>query len=255
MKVKSKSFIAFVVLSLFLISCSFDALAGATSTPQPTSTPEATSTNTPTPTKTPIPTRTPNLAATQQYEDWQAEIQSYADNGYIPSAEGKIEKMKDFNESWAQIGWYSWQSAGARAKNFVYSGHFKWSSDSETPNRSGCGFLFATNDEESHYAVFIDTAEIRFRRVDGNTYRGPVNPTRGSKNVNFKESPYETDFTIIVYDYYAYVLIDGELKAEYTLAKSQKLEGYLAFAVLSGTNTGYGTKCEVTNGYIWRPNE
>jgi len=228
-------------------------LATTTSTPEATSTPEPTSTNTPKPIKTPVFTRTPNLTATQLFEDWQVEIQRYADQGYIPTAEGKIEAVRDFNQSWAQIGWYTWFSAGKRAKNFIYSGHFKWSSDSETPNKSGCGFLFATNDNESHYAVFIDTAEITFRRADGNTYRGPVGLTRGSKNLNFKEPPYETDFTIIVYDYYAYILLDGELKAEYTLAKSQKLDGYLAYAILSGTNAGYGTKCKITDGRLWQP--
>lgn len=252
---KNKPVFVLIILSLLLASCSFDTLSGATATPESTSTPVATSTRTPFPTKTPLPTKTPNLAETQQYEDWQAEIQSYVDLGYIPSAEGKIEKVPNFTESWAQIGWYSWLRTGKVAENFIYSGHFKWSSDSETPNRSGCGFVFAEHvQEESHYVVFIDRAEIRFRRVDG-AYKGVVGTTRGSNVLSFKEQPYETDFTIIVYDYYAYIILDNELKAEYTLAKSQRLEGNIAFAVLSGTNAGYGTRCDITNGRLWRPNE
>src|SRR5688572_18643030 len=127
---KNKPVFVLIIISLLLTSCSFDALSGATATPEPTSTPAATSTNTPTPTKTPVPTRTPNLAATQQYEEWQAEIQAFADKGYIPSADGKIEKVKDFNESWAFLDYYQRWDIGETAENFVFSANFKWSSDS-----------------------------------------------------------------------------------------------------------------------------
>lgn len=250
---KNKPIVILIVLSMFLASCSFDALSGATSTPESTSTPLATSTNTATPTKTPVPTRTPNLAATQQYEDWQAEIQAFADKGYIPSADGKIEKVKDFDESWAQIGWYSSLPIGEVAENFVYSGHFEWESASKTPDVSGCGFVFAMQNDGSDYSIFIDRGEIFYLHTKP-PYGYPVGITRGSKRLDFKESPYEADVTIIVYDLYSYVIINGEVAAEYTLAKSDPVKGDLGFAILSGTNKDYGTRCKVTESYLWRPN-
>lgn len=251
---KNKIVFVSIIISLLLVSCSFDTLSESTATFEPTSTPSATSTNIPTPTKTPIPTRTPNLAATQQYEDWQAEIQVFADKGYIPTSNGKIEKIRDYNESWAQINWYSTTRIGKVAENFVFSAHYKWSSASKTPNVSGCGFVFALQDDNSDYSLFVDRSEILFFRSE--FQRGYiVGKTRGSTQLNLKEEPYEVDITVIVYDYYAYVLINGEVAVEYTLAKSNKLEGDLGFAILSGTNVDYGTQCEITNAWLWKPNE
>ena len=69
--------------------------------PTSTSTPKATATNTAAPTKTAIPTATPkptitpNLAATQHMSDLQAEAQTYFDQGYIASADGKFMEYDD----------------------------------------------------------------------------------------------------------------------------------------------------------------
>src|ERR1041384_5655228 len=95
-----------VMLLLFLISSACSALAtpAPTETPKPTLTPTktATPTKTPKPTSTPRPTATPNLAATQKYEDYEAEIQSYVDAGYLSSTDGSIKEIDDFSYDWAQ---------------------------------------------------------------------------------------------------------------------------------------------------------
>lgn len=80
----------------------------------------------------------------------------------------------------------------------------------------------------------------------------PVGTTRGTGRVKFN-LPAEADFTLIVKDAYAYVLVDGEVVGEYTLAQSRSLRGNLGLTVLSGTNKDYGTRCEMTNLHLWIP--
>jgi hypothetical protein len=67
--------------------------------------------------------------------------------------------------------------------------------------------------------------------------------------------PAEADFTLIVKDSYAYVLVDGENVAEYTLSQSRSSRGGLGLTVLSGTNKDYGTRCEMTNLHLWLPED
>ncbi len=135
------------------------------------------------------------------------------------------------------------------------SAHFKWSTVVVTPNVSGCGFVFAVQESGDHYAVFLDKSRILFLGNDSSrngSYSYEVGKTKGSGRVKF-DNPAEADFTLIVKDKYAYVLVDGELNAEYTLSKTQPIDGALGLTILSGTNKDYGTRCEMTNLHVWVP--
>jgi len=246
-----------VILILLLVS-----LACNTTAPEPTTTstpipPTATDppilTSTPSPTNTPKPTKTPNLAATQQSEVFNAEAQEYFEKGYLTTANGSFMEFDDFNEDWAQLGWYNWWILDERASDFFMSAHFKWSTAWEYNNVSGCGFVFAIQDNNDHYAVFLDKSRVLFINMDQSRGRAyEVGKTKGTGRVKF-DNPAEADFTLIIKDYYAYVLVDDELVGEYTLAKNKPIDGYLGLTVLSGTNKDYGTHCEITNLHLWRP--
>ena len=250
---KSKNTVPFVLMIVVLIlnACSFNATPEPTATPTLTNTPAATSTKTPTPTITPLPTRTPNLTATQRSVDWNAEIQKYFDEGYIDTKDGRFIKLDDFSEEWAQINWYTTWLLDETATDFVFSGHFKWASASKTPNPSGCGIVYAMQDDDSDYSVFLDQAGIIYLRTKF-THGYRVGKTRGTGKVKI-EAPLEADFTLIVYDHYSYVIVDGEVIGEYTMPQSDLLEGGLGISILSGTNKDYGTSCEITNMYLWTP--
>jgi hypothetical protein len=82
--------------------------------------------------------------------------------------------------------------------------------------------------------------------------------TRGTRRVKFDnpaDNPAEADFTLIVKDSYAYVLVNGEVVGEYTLSQSRSVHGQLGLTLLSGTNKDYGTRCEMTNLHAWLPKE
>jgi hypothetical protein len=246
------------VLVLILIS-----LACATSQPTSTSTPEPTvtktaiptTTNTPRPSPTPRPTWTPNLAATQHAEELDAEAQAYHEKGYLSTTDGKFRELDDFSYDWAQLGWYNWLPLPVSASDFFLSAHFKWDSAYRNSDTSGCGFIFSLQENEDHYAVFLDRMEVLFLMTDRSLgVSRPVGLTRGTGNVKF-DYPAEADFTLIVKDAYAYVLVNDEVVGEYTLAQSRPLQGGIGLTVLSGTNKDFGTRCEMTKLHLWIPNE
>ena len=246
-----------IILLLFLSSaCSTFAppVPTSTSTLQPTATNTTVPTKTAIPTSTPRPTTTPNLAATQHMSDLQAEAQSYFDQGYLASADGRFMEHDDFKEEWAQLGWYSWWDLNQNAKDFFISAHFKWSSAYRSADLSGCGFAFAIQKDSDHYAVFLDRSKVYF--VETAEYYQPFRPTRGTGRVDFGnpfDQPVEADFTLIVNGTSAFVLVDQELVGEYTLAQSKNLRGGLGVTLLSGTNKDFGTRCEMTNIRVWTP--
>ena len=225
--------------------------------PQPTATPTqaATPTNTLRPSPTPRPTRTPNLAATQNAAELNAEVKAYYDKGYLATTDGRFVMLDDFSYDWAQLGWYNWLPLKDSASDFFLSGHFKWDSAFKNSDISGCGFIFDLQPNDDHYAVFLDRAKIFFLITDHALgYSKPMSPTRGTGRVKF-DYPAEADFTLIVKNAYAYVLVNNEVVGEYTLAQSRSLRGDLGLTVLSGTNRDYGTHCEMTNLHLWVPQE
>jgi hypothetical protein len=225
------------------------------STPEPTTTNTVIPTNTSRPSSTPRPTQTPNLTATQRSEELNSEVQTYFDMGYLTTTDGSITELEDFSYDWAQLGWYNWLPLGKSASDFFLSGHFRWDSAFKNSDISGCGFIFSLQDNDDHYAVFLDRSRVFFlitNRARG--FSSPVSPTRGTGRVKF-DYPAEADFTLIVKDHSAYVLVDGNVVGEYTLAKSRPMYGNLGLTVLSGTNRDYGTRCEMTNLHLWVPNE
>ena len=247
------------ILMIVSIGCSTSVAEPTfTNTPRATSTSTLTPTQTPTATLTPRPTRTPNLTATQRSEEYNAEVQKYFDLGYLNTTEGRFIKYNDFNEEWAQLRWYQWWSLDDKTSDFLMSARFKWSSAYRNADVSGCGFVFAIQDNNDHFAVFLDRTQIRFINADQSDYTRRVGLTRGTGRVNFNnpaDQPAEADFTVIVKGTYVYVLVNGEVIGEYTLSQSRVLEGNLGLSLLSGTNKDFGTRCEMTNVHAWIPNQ
>lgn len=245
--------------SLLLSACGTLAVEAPTSTPQPTVTKTLVPTRTFTPTATPRPTRTPNLTDIEPVEDSSTRVKKFFDLGYLETIEGRFFQYSNFKEEWAQLGWYSsWPlSTGPTTlvEDFFISARFKWSSAYRNADLSGCGFNFARQPNHNHYAVFLDRSRVYF--VVTEYYYEPFSPTRGTGLVDFgnpADQPVQADFTLIVTDAYAYVLVNEVLVGEYTLSKSKFLKGSIGISLLSGTNKDFGTRCEITNIQLWVPN-
>lgn len=252
---KASILVSVLLIFVFVLSACGAPAPEPTSTPMPTDTPQPTltPTSTSTPTATPKPTKTPNLAATKHIEEFQAEAQSYFDQGYLTTAEGSFKDVDDFRNEWAQLGWYQWELLGTEASDFYMSGHFSWESAYKNADVSGCGFVFSVQENGDHYAVFLDRSEVLFLVTDSTLgYSKKVGTTRGTGRVKF-DMPAQADFTLIVKGAYAYVLVDDAVVGEYTLSQSRALTGRLGLTVLSGTNKDYGTRCLMTDLHLWVP--
>lgn len=247
-----------LVLIVVSLACSnSQGTPAPTDTAQPTSTETAnpTATWTPRPSPTPHPTQTPNIAGTQRAEALNAEVQGYFDKGYVSTTEGTFLELDDFSYDWAQLGFYQKFPIQDDVGDFFLSAHFKWDSAFKNSNISGCGFVFGVQENGDHYAVFLDRQKVFFLITDIQAgFSKPVGPTRGTGIVKF-DYPADADFTLIVNGAYAYVLVNGDVSAEYTLAQSRSPKGGVGLTVLSGTNKDYGTRCEMTNLHLWIPKE
>lgn len=248
-------------LSLFLILVFVLTACGAfspapTSTPvPPTATKTAVPTNTPKPSRTPYPSITPDISATEERAAREAETQKYFDLGYLTTTEGELMELNPFRKEWAQLNWYRWWTYEISASDFYLSGHFRWESAYRNADISGCGFAFGIQENNDNYAVFLDRSKVLFVDADHSVgYFVPVGPTRGTGKVDIEgsiEDAAEADFTLIVKDAYAYVLVNGEVVGEYTLSQSRPRQGKLGLTLLSGTNKNYGTRCEMTDLHAW----
>lgn len=226
-----------------------------TPAPSPTATETVVPTNTLRPSPTPRPTQTPNLTATQRADELNAEAQEYFEKGYLATIDGRFRELDDFSYDWAQLGFYRRFLIQDSVGDFFLSAHFKWDSAFRNSDTSGCGFIFGVQPNNDHYAVFLDRRKVLFLITDNTVgFSRPVTPTRGTGIVKF-DYPAEADFTVIVRDAYAYVLVNGEVVGEYTLARSRSAKGGVGVTVLSGTNRDFGTRCEMTNLHLWLPNE
>jgi hypothetical protein len=244
-----------LLFSMILIVSVLTSCSPAKPAPTPTATlvppPTATATATKRPTSTPRPTATPNLAKTQAYNDLYDQLKVYKDAGNISTLDGEYATLEDFNENWAQMNWYQWWTQNRYVTNFVFNGHFSWSTASETPELSGCGIVFDIQPNYDHYAVFLDKARILFlHAVSTSQYSHEVGKTRGTGRVNIS-SPYNADFTLIVNSYHAYIYVDNKFVGEYTLSTDSKFNGQIGYSLNSGTNKDYGTKCEITDARLW----
>lgn len=249
---KPKSFrpalFVFLMLSLLMSACGSSATPTATSTPFPTntSTPTFTPTATSTPTRTPSPTATPNIAATElaaRSDVMRMDVQGYVDAGYLASSEGSYTELPDFEQEWAQIGWYRWWPLDATVgDHFVLSAHLKWSSAIKNPDPSGCGFAFGIAPDATPSIIFIDRTQLYFLDYAGRS----SGRTKGSGRLSLPIPP-EADFTIVVDGDTQTVLINNEFAAQYAFG----LSGRLGYSILSGTNKDFGTRCEITNVRLW----
>ena len=251
--------IVFAAISLILSACgSVAPAATATAMPSATATNTAAPTLTPTvtwtPTRTPKPTATPNLTATQQYNDFMAVVQRAHDAGQIATMEGKYVELADYQDEMASKLSYSWGDTGVSAKNFIVQADFYWSTAIKTTNLSGCGFVYRIQSNKDHYLILLDSyAGVKLASsTDRGTY-SMGSPSNGDRKIaSYGVGPYRAKFTMVVNDLKTYVYVNDDYYGEYDLLEFRINEsGPFAGAVLSATESGYGTRCSITNMQAW----
>jgi hypothetical protein len=171
---------------------------------------------------------------------------------YFTGAPGEYRTLGDFDQSWAQIGWYQWWPIEGAPANFVIRSDTTWSSASDTANwdQSGCGFAFHAKDAKNHFAAYLG--------LDGNVYvqRNYNGQAKllGSPNygkVDVPEGSAELMLMVNGDNYYFFVNGKEVYSGSDPLLTGALKGGELGLTVNSGTNKGYGTRCQMEKIEMW----
>lgn len=179
-----------------------------------------------------------------------ADLQAIAESGYLESTAGYYSPLPDYNQARAMINYFGIEPLFIEPSNFVLRGHVVAAMDGESGNAfsSGCGFAFRMT-EETFYVVI--------QAMDGNVYlykkRAGSNtlPVVGRKyvgtQIGFPEA--EFDFTLVVEGPSFRWFVNGQHITQFYDAAYE--EGGIGYAMLSGTNVGFGTSCSITDAELW----
>jgi len=191
-------------------------------------------------------TATAVVAATQQASDMAAVVTSLYDDGTITRNTGKYYTFQDFEESWAQLGWYNSWSLGIDPTNFVLRAHSSWEMATRTPDPSGCGFVFRISEKGDHFMVFLaNTGYVWIQMIKnkiytklGQAYAAKVDPIKGEADIMLAVDGTKFSF-----------YVNGERAIQ---VENQNLpEGALGLTLVSGTNKDFGTRCQMTGIELW----
>jgi hypothetical protein len=186
------------------------------------------------------------VRSTAQAQPMLELVNHLVDEGYLTTNEGDFYPLVDFDESWAQLGWYWFFPTGYAPSDFVIRASAEWDSASQTPDPSGCGFVFREDGQPNHYVTFFGTdGNVYFSRyykgvpdLIGKNYYGIVGVQEGA-----------ADIVLAVEGNWITYLVNGQMVLrEYDEALSS---GNLDYTLISGTNKDYGTHCRMTNIGLW----
>jgi hypothetical protein len=175
-------------------------------------------------------------------------VQKLADDGVIASTEGEYHRLDDFDETFAQLGYYQWWQTGTSAENFVMAGDFSVSSASKSANwfHSACGVVFNLIDNRNHNIVWM--------AMDGRAYMQSVHNGNQKLFVILRYAPASTTeitghFTMVVFDKHVTLYVDDqEVFSVYDAVLSS---GLVAYSMVSGSNKDFGTRCQMSDIDLW----
>jgi len=180
-------------------------------------------------------------------------VEKLYNDGYITTKDGTFSKLDNFSEQWAKLDWYQyWYQGDEKYANFVlsFSARMQSASDKANWHHAGCGVVFRHVDNENHLFLIIAQNGIMSLRK---RVKDVVYLVRDSKKYS-SQIPVENVYVNLIVDGMNVIIFaDGNpiLEARDPLLGSTLREGRLAFSVMSGTNKGYGTRCSMTDIWLW----
>jgi len=175
-------------------------------------------------------------------------IQELYRDGYLTTTAGTYYSLDDFDESWAQINWYMWWYTDYSLTDFVIRANAAWDSASTSANwwTSGCGFVFREDGVPNHYLAYLGLdGYVYFSRTVrekyaslGASYYGRLDTPKGQAQIMLVVEGTKISF-----------FVNGE--RVHTRQDQGLNSGNLALTLLSGINTGFGTRCQMSNIELW----
>jgi hypothetical protein len=168
---------------------------------------------------------------------------AYAD-GVLPSMDGTYHRLEVFDKSIAKLNYLNWWYTDYEPENFVIRVDAYWDTASEQTNwdRSGCAFVFGFEDEGSYNHIWLGLdGFVNLKRKVGNDWKWIAKRPNGKLSIPEGEA----EIMMAVIDKRITMYVNGEQD----LSEYDPLyrAGKLALSVYSGTNTGFGTRCKMSN--------
>lgn len=224
-------------------------LASSTTTPSP-ETAEPTTKQTGTIEASPSRTITPEvgLAATAQSNNMKADMQKLADEKLVSSSAGKYFRVQDFTGEWAKLSYFHWWPLNRKPSNFAIRADVAWDSamPNSNPAKAGCGFVFHENGADNLHITLLNLdGYVRNYRFEKKVFTD----LKGNYAGKFK-IPADSAKIMLVVDYqWITVFVNGKQVVRFE--DNHLKDGGLAFAVSSGSNNNFGTRCSFTNVELW----
>ena len=187
-------------------------------------------------------------SVTAQAQPMSDRIKELHASGVLSTSTGTYHPLPDFDSSWAQINYYDFLLTGLAPTNFLLTTEASWESASEIANwwNSGCGFVFRMNARGDHYLAYLglDGWFYLYRNLDhtitlvGKGYYDEVEIPKGS-----------AELMLVVEGDWITLFVNGEQvqrKQESTFSS-----GLLGYALASGTNKEFGTRCQMLDTELW----
>jgi hypothetical protein len=171
-------------------------------------------------------------------------IEKLKEEGIVKSTDGDYARLEDFEQEWAQLGWFKWWGTGYAAENFVLSADIAWQSASNTSDwyTTGCGMVFSLNDEDNYHLAFLSLDG--YGMVGRNT-KGDLKLLAAERYGNVSTPDGNAKIMLVVDDKRINFYVNDKLVTK--VYDNSLNEGAIALTLLSGTNKDYGTRCTMTN--------
>jgi hypothetical protein len=194
------------------------------------------------------------LAGTAQAQPMYDIAQTLYQNGILTTAEGEYIPAADWEQEWAQINYYQYwpmmESFTIDTSNFIVRANFAWSSASDNANwnTATCGFVILDVDSGKNHLINLGMdgyANLYYNDGGGTAY------LKAKRITNAKGIPEgQAEFVLAVQGQTITVYVNGV--EAYSFTDTKYIPGLLAYTLGSGTNKGYGTRCEMTDVGLWR---
>jgi hypothetical protein len=186
----------------------------------------------------------PVAVMTEMDEIMNADLQLLIDQGVISEIKEEYVPFEDISREFAQINYFSWWNTEYAPTNFVIRSDVTWDSASDSANWpfSGCGWVFGERDSDNFHMAYLslDGYGLLKKWVEG---KEEVVVKHRYGNLDLPQG--STELLLSVQDDRAAFFINGE--EMYNIYDGNIDPGKLSFTVLSGTNQGFGTRCEWKN--------
>jgi len=169
------------------------------------------------------------------------------EDGILQSTTGRYYQLPGFEQDWADPASYRWWRTGYPLENFVIRSLLEWETaiyDADLA-RSGCGFVYGEDSGDHVYTYLALDGTVRTTRVSDGRRRtfqsfhyGELQLPEGNATV-----------VLVVEDSWITFYINEEFAVRLNL--DSQPAGNLAYAISTGTDQGFGTRCSMQNIELW----